>query len=187
MLGKNHLIGGVGCAGLLAGAAVAAWPHVPADAVQFAAPFSGFAGAAFAAISGVCYMAGTLAADIDNPKSMAGRYFYLPIGHRTFTHSVWPLAILLALSCLNAYTRPLFYFMLGWLSHLLLDSVSACGVAWLWPFYGYRHYGPNVKIARGWHLKLYHSGDSMEKFIAWLVMFSGAGVFAWSLISRLRA
>lgn len=76
---------------------------------------------------------GSLAPDIDTPKSMLGRCFYpisfllnKIIGHRTYTHDpiLWiPIAIVLTIKY-----PILFGFFFGYLGHLFLDSLTADGI-----------------------------------------------------------
>jgi inner membrane protein len=68
------------------------------------------------------------------PFFMAGVFFLaIPFsGHRRFTHSLLALAIVtyIAKSIHPDFMVPV---MLGYLSHLLADSLTVSGVPWLWP------------------------------------------------------
>ena len=100
---------------------------------------------------------GSVLPDIDHPKAFVS---HLSIwfkassrvvslgGHRGITHTIWaalvtfPLAYLVlkwlgigGFVCAGA-------FLLGYLSHLLADSLTVSGVAWFYPFGKYRIRGP---------------------------------------------
>lgn len=81
---------------------------------------------------------GCLLPDIDNPKSLLGGMIsglsskiYLKFDHRGFTHSLMFAGII----SWTALVIPLlWYFVLGILSHLLLDMINPSGIELLWPF-----------------------------------------------------
>src|SRR5262245_6805562 len=85
---------------------------------------------------------GALLPDIDTPTSLAGRgcrplagWLERRVGHRTLTHSFLGLA-LVALPALSlAWIDPhwLLAFVLGYLSHLLVDAANPPGVPLLYP------------------------------------------------------
>lgn len=102
---------------------------------------------------------GSLLPDIDSKRSMLGRYFHLPFKHRTWTHSIWPLAILM----LAASATPwLAYAFFGYAMHLLCDAVSSAGICWAYPFTRYIVYPNGAFVAPGHRVKLYRSGEASE-------------------------
>lgn len=91
---------------------------------------------------------GSLLPDIDHPKSWLGRRIR-PVslliskifGHRGITHSL--LAVIGCLLCLRFIGKANFAtaVMVGYLSHLLCDSLTKRGVPLLWPWrrpFGFR-------------------------------------------------
>lgn len=68
------------------------------------------------------------------PLFMAGVYFMaIPFsGHRKFTHSLLALAIVSYLAD-SIHPDLMLPVLLGYLSHLLADSLTVSGVPWLWP------------------------------------------------------
>ena len=54
-------------------------------------------------------MLGTLLPDIDSKKSILGRFFHLPVKHRTWTHSIWPL---IPLYFLGSFVPQLFFLFM---------------------------------------------------------------------------
>lgn len=80
---------------------------------------------------------GSLLPDIDHPGSLLGRRMkvvsVIGLGHRGWTHSFLGFGIftLLAYVIIPKY---LLGFVIGYLSHLILDSLNPSGVAWLIPF-----------------------------------------------------
>ncbi len=110
------------------------------------------------AISGLTL--GALLPDIDEPRSFVGKRIpFLPhvinkiFGHRGMTHSL--IAILLMfgiyLLCSNIFTLML---VLGYFLHVLEDTFSVSGIAWLLPF-------SDRKLA----FKLYKTGGISENLI----------------------
>lgn len=110
---------------------------------------------------------GSLLPDIDSRSSALGRYARLPFGHRTWTHSIWAVAAVLALAEWLPVpgARGLAF---GYILHLIMDSLSSMGVCWLYPFrrYVYMDHGTwrkgsgghGPKTAEGHRLKLYRTG-----------------------------
>lgn len=91
--------------------------------------------------------AGSLAPDIDHPKSLISQknlvFFYTSkavssvTGHRGLTHSIiagllFTILISIGLFFYNAiYLAPAFFF--GYVAHLIADSLNPSGVKWLQP------------------------------------------------------
>lgn len=125
---------------------------------------------------------GSLLPDIDSKKSILGKFLHLPVKHRGVTHSVWALSIL---SILTLFCNPLFWLTLGYFLHILMDSLSAGGICWLYPIQKYREYPGGAKVAPGHWLKLYRTGETSEVVITILfcaVLFGASLV--WLLYQR---
>jgi len=89
---------------------------------------------------------GSLIPDIDHPKSLISRQSWVfssvsrLMPHRGPTHSPLATALLTVLltSAVLYYEADLVVplsFSLGYLSHLVADSLTRSGVRWLWPFH----------------------------------------------------
>lgn len=133
MQGKNHLLFGTG-AGI-----TSALVHMSMlDSGMFGKTFIGAVG---------CCMLGSVFCDLDNPKSMVGSKLKIiskPInklfGHRTFLHSLLPLVLTVALfyilqgNCSIIHNLYFIQFYVGFIGHLIQDTLSSGGVAWFYPF-----------------------------------------------------
>ena len=108
---------------------------------------------------------GAMFPDIDNKKSLMGRYLHLPFRHRTWTHSIWFILILFPMVYVNASSR-MFWF--GYVLHILEDMPSAGGVCVFYPFQQYREYPNGARVVRGHKLKLYYTAKQSE---SWFVFF----------------
>ena len=106
----------------------------------------------------VLFYLGTLLPDIDNDASTLGRYVHVPVGHRTWMHSIYPVVLFAVLS---VWFKPFAWLAAGYFGHLFWDSLSAMGVCWFYPFPGYLDYG-KARVKRGHWLKMYKSGDVSE-------------------------
>lgn len=105
------------------------------------------------------YYLGTVLPDIDSDKSFLGRFVYIPIEHRTWTHAIWFVAGVFTMSY---WYHTLFFLALGYLNHLIWDALSYCGVCFLYPFSQYRSYGNGAKVKKKHKLKLYRTGKTSE-------------------------
>jgi len=97
-------------------------------------------------ISGLISMVSALLPDMESPDSFIGRK--LPVishlnkmvfGHRQAFHSLLGSLVffLLSLLLVKVFHLPMKYglaVLIGYLSHLALDSFNPEGVPWLWPF-----------------------------------------------------
>lgn len=119
-----------------------------------------------------------------SPQKYIARFLQRHFGHRTITHSLLGLFIF----CLA--TLPLGIWLdwgwwlalgpIGYLSHLVLDSLTVSGVMWLYPFYK-RHFGlPLVKI---------HTGGAGELLFSLSLVCALALVIflSWSTVGWIRA
>ena len=112
-------------------------------------------------------LTGTLCTDCDKRDSLAGRVLYVPVEHKTWLHAVWIPMMFFA--CGFCYGIPA-WFGIGWFLHEFMDSFSVCGIAYLYPFTGYRRYG-YAKIKRGMHFfRLYRTGEYSEYVFTSCVM-----------------
>jgi membrane-bound metal-dependent hydrolase YbcI (DUF457 family) len=127
------------------------------------------------AISIVLLYLGFLLPDCDNSRSFIGRYFHVPVEHRTWMHTLY---IVLLLGGIGIFFRPVIWLAFGYFQHLVCDAPSKCGVCWLNP-YGYKRFG-HAKIKKGHFLYLYSSEPGGWMVCGGLVVLTAAyilGVF----------
>lgn len=110
---------------------------------------------------------GSLLPDIDTAHSGLGRWvrplstrLERRFGHRTLTHSLLGTALLACASSWLLLLNPgaLLWLLVGYLSHLLLDTANISGVPLLWP----------------WHLQFWLVGNR-----AWRVPYGSPKEFVW--------
>lgn len=171
MTGKTHLAVGVG-AGITIGITSALSGCNPTIAVLSAAS---------------CAI-GSLMPDIDSRKSKAGKemkitsFFVNKIfGHRGFVHSPLCLAIFtipliagLKLTNYNEFIPLVFGFIAGYISHLVLDTMTKGGIPWLYPI-----------SKNKFSLCKIRSGSFLEILIAFVVLalFIAGYLGVWSLLN----
>lgn len=120
------------------------------------------------------YALGTLLPDIDSRGSTLGRFIYLPVRHRTLTHTIWVVLLLGLLS----WKLPLFWWLtFGYFAHIFWDSLSVGGIAWTWPIGRYIYYPNGASVKKGFRIKLYHTGEASETAVligasALMILFS---------------
>ena len=115
---------------------------------------------------------GLLLPDIDLQTSTLGKFLYLPIEHRTWTHSVW---FLFPFILGGIFLKPVMWIAIGIFLHLLCDSFSRCGVCWFYPISHYKYFGGEGKIKNRHFLYLY-SGD-VTGWIVTGIIVAGAVAF----------
>lgn len=154
MVGRDHIITSA-AAGALASALAS---HVPAlEAALECLPL--VLVAAIAAVGG-------LLPDIDAKNSTISRVlgFHLPVRHRTVTHTIW-IVLLLLLIAYQLRSGVFTALAIGYAMHLAMDSLSRGGVVWTWPFRRYLDEtdGYTYHVAPGYgRPKLYTTGGEGE-------------------------
>lgn len=136
-------------------------------------------------------LAGGLAPDLDKPRQLWGRLIArLALGgHRHFSHSllgfcVASFLVALPLSLIQpSFTIPLRVFSVGfsagYLSHLLLDSLTVEGVPWLYPWGRYFGLPPwsAIRIRTGSLAEQLVVVPGLLLYIGWLGYLRGGTVF----------
>lgn len=183
MRGRYHLVVGcaMGAAACAAAVGAAAGPASPvADAARGAVAY--MTEGCPLPVGAAALAVGTLLPDIDSASSTLGRRMPVSLsflGHRTWTHTLWALALLLTLS---EAVRPLAWCALGYATHLALDSLSSRGVCWLYPAGGYRTFRGGAVVKRGRRApSLYRVGTFSETAVAAAAIAASAAVVALSM------
>lgn len=114
---------------------------------------------------------GSLLPDIDRKSSMLGRYFYVPIKHRTWTHTIWALLLFVILIPITPVFGAMF---IGYGLHLVMDAVSAAGICWFYPLQQYRYYPNGAMVAKHHACKWYHAGKTSEKVMVYGIVIISA-------------
>lgn len=124
------------------------------------------------------FLFGTLLPDIDSRSSALGRFVYLPIEHRTWTHAIYAPVVF----CLiGIFVRPIFWLGMGYFLHLWFDSISTCGICWLYPYPGYVGFDSGARIKRGHWVKLYRTKSASETVIIVLVYILFIASLYWGI------
>lgn len=166
MNGRHHLAAGAAFGAAFAAQAGIFYLSMEPDMQQAAA---GFARGNIPQLAAgvVLYALGLVLPDCDQPNSTVGKYFHLPFEHRTWTHSVW---FLVPMFLLGLVFWPFHFLWAGCLAHLLCDASSKCGVCFLRPVKGYKHFGDKgAKIKRGHFWKTYSTvtGEIVNCALIW--------------------
>lgn len=135
------------------------------------------------AILFILFTLGSVFPDIDSEKSTIGSYIKpisSAIPHRTITHTLWVVLVLfgLALYFHNIYVL---VFAVGYTVHIIQDSFSRQGIAWLYPITGYTSYGSGAVMKKGRNnpILAYHTGQSTEQVIFIISILLHIGLFVW--------
>lgn len=134
------------------------------------------------------FLYGSIMPDADVRGSMASRILYIPmIGHRTWSHSIWPLLLLFGISYKFTYAYP---FTIGYFLHLLMDSVSAAGICWFYPVTTYKTYSSGAFVARNHRIKLYYTGKLSENWFVWTITGICVAIlmygYRWEIIEKIK-
>lgn len=124
----------------------------------------------------LCFYIGTLLPDIDSETSAMGKVIHIPLQHRTWTHSIWAVILMLLLSSSVSYAR---WLMLGYVLHLLGDSFSAAGLCFWYPLEQYIVYDSGAFVAPNHRCKLYHAKKKDEWWFVLFVSVFFICLFAW--------
>ena len=114
------------------------------------------------------YVLGSILPDIDSDKSLVGRYFPFINNHRGIFHSIWVLIPLFIIG--HFWLYEIRFLFLGYLLHLVCDSVSVGGICWFYPISKYITYGSGAKVKRGHVIKLYRAGKKSETVVVFIIV-----------------
>lgn len=137
------------------------------------------------------FLFGTLLPDIDNRRSILGRYLYLPLKHRTWTHTIWFCLLWWLLDLLSwvlsLYTGNVLWVWIrcivrwigvGYVLHVWMDTYSAQGVCWFYPFQKYKEYASGAVVKPKHKCKLYYTNKPSEKWMVFFVLLL-CGLSIW--------
>lgn len=128
--------------------------------------------------AGLLFLLGSILPDIDSSSSLLGRYFHLPVEHRTWTHTVWACALVFA----GVFLSKLFFWLgLGYFLHLFWDSLSKGGVCWFYPISHYTTYSSGAKVKKKHILKLYKTGKTSEYVLIGVLITASMLVCAFTI------
>lgn len=125
-------------------------------------------------LSVLLFFLGVLLPDIDSQGSILGKIIYIPIRHRTWTHTIWVVFLFLGLSFL---WPGFFWIAAGVVCHLIIDSVSNQGVCWFYPISKYRYYPGGAAVKKKHVLKFYRTGSKMESVVCGIYVVLGILIF----------
>ena len=133
-------------------------------------------------LGSIFFLIGSILPDIDSEKSMISKllHFHLPFEHRTWTHSIWAVALLII--CSLAF-RPFVFMLAGYVMHLFWDAFSSAGVCFFYPIDKYRSYGNGAKVKKGHKLKLYHTGQASEYILLGIIMTLTVLMCIWLIVN----
>jgi len=128
---------------------------------------------------------GSVFPDIDHPRSLISRGYWSVLstairkttGHRGWTHSLFGAGLFtgILLLILWYFKASLFLalgFFLGYISHLISDSLNPTGVNWFWP--KKKRYG----------IGLIRTGSKAEYIFATILALAVAGLFYYDFTFR---
>ena len=130
-------------------------------------------------------MLGSLFPDIDHPYSFISRGYWSVLSevirktttHRGWTHSLFGAGLFTSIFALMFWYFKLklsfaLWFFVGYISHLISDSLNPTGVNWLWP--KKKRYG--IGIIR--------TGSIEENIFMWILVFAVVGLICFDVMFR---
>lgn len=170
MTGKNHvssniasgmILGSAGCVLNTYQGPFASIVHCVIDFIyrNLILPQDGLPWFCWVTTSAAMFILGSLLPDTDNEGSSLTPVIRLPFEHRTWTHTMWAVCLLLLPVF---WYRVLFWLAFGYFLHLFWDSLSYCGVCYFYPISKYRVYASGAKVKINHPCKVYRVGATSE-------------------------
>lgn len=122
---------------------------------------------------------GCLLPDIDQEKSVLGKIFYVPVRHRTWTHTIW---MVLLLSVGAIFVPWLWWLTCGCTLHIFFDSLSKGGICWFYPISQYKTWASGAQVKKNHWIYLYRTGETSETIVTMLVVFAGASMLTYNIL-----
>ena len=129
----------------------------------------------------VIFWLGCFLPDIDQPNSTFGQHFYLPVKHRTWTHTIWAAALFLIP---GIWIPPLFWLGYAYFLHLVVDAFSRGGVCFFYPISKYVDYPSGAHVKKHHMFKLYKPGGTSETVACALLVIAAAMLAAGPFLIR---
>ena len=124
------------------------------------------------------FVFGSLLPDCDQEKSLMGRIIHIPVQHRTWTHTIWFVALLSVL----IIASPCFIWLAyGYTLHIFYDSLSKGGICWFYPISGYKKWTSGAQVKRNHKIYLYRTGEESETILTTLIVLLGLGVLIYAI------
>lgn len=114
----------------------------------------------------VLFIIGSCLPDTDSMNSLLGRYVYIRVEHRTWTHTAW---FLMPFGLFVVYDWLYLGLFLGIFLHLFWDDLSKMGICWFYPISNYRKYASGAKVKKKHHFWLYRTGGISEYVVVTVV------------------
>lgn len=130
------------------------------------------------ALCAVLFLTGCLLPDIDQEKSTLGKIIHIPVQHRTWTHTIWIVAIL---AILSIFVPCLFWLCLGCMLHIFYDSLSKGGICWFYPISQYKTWTSGAQVKKNHKIYLYRTGETSELIITMLAALAGASMLIYNI------
>lgn len=129
-------------------------------------------------INAVMFLLGCLLPDCDQENSIMGRMLYVPVRHRTWTHTIWCVVVF----SLMGIAVPCFYWLAyGYTIHLFYDSLSKGGICWLYPISGYKIWASGAQVKKNHKIYLYRTGETSETILIMLISSVGVCMLIYAI------
>lgn len=126
----------------------------------------------------VMFILGCLLPDCDQERSIAGRMLYVPVQHRTWTHTIWCVVIFF----LMGIAAPCFLWLAyGYTLHIFYDSLSKGGICWFYPISGYKKWASGAQVKKNHKIYLYRTGETSETILTILVSLVGLSMLIYAI------
>ena len=145
---------------------------------------TGFSGFVLVSLHLVLFLLGSVLPDVDSRRSLLGRFVYVSVEHRTWTHALWFPTVFVGL---GIWVHSLWFSLgLGYWCHLLQDNLSKGGVCFLYPLTDYQRFGNSQAKVKKRHLWLYKVGGRSETVLVFVFALTGVlAFFGWLFALRL--
>lgn len=124
------------------------------------------------------FMIGSLLPDCDVKTSIAGRMLYIPVEHRTWTHTIW---FVIAFGIMAISARCFFWLACGCLLHIFYDSLSKSGICWFYPVSTYKNWTSGARVKKNHTIYLYRTGQMSETILVIFVVLVGIMMLMYSV------
>ncbi len=124
------------------------------------------------------FMIGSLLPDCDVKTSIAGRMLYIPVEHRTWTHTVWFVA---GFGIMAVGARCFFWLAYGCFLHIFYDSLSKSGICWFYPISVYKKWTSGSRVKKNHTIYLYRTGQMSETILVIFVVLVSIMMLMYSV------
>lgn len=129
-------------------------------------------------INAAMFILGCLLPDCDQENSLMGRMLYVPVAHRTWTHTIWATGFF---AVLGIGAACFYWLACGYFLHIFFDSLSKGGICWFYPISRYKKWTSGAQVKKNHKIYLYRTGEMSETILVVITVIAAIATIIYAI------